>query len=494
MRVMTVQIGDLIREEQPSEEVAIVVAIASTASDGITADDFFLRKKFDGPGQRQFSGLAGLIEHFPTSFSYGTDFGVESVAVPFSHVYFLCNRNPGRAERLAVELAQKIERRWKAAIDPIVGARISFLEFSNALLDPLKVFFGAGIFIPPPNEQPVGTLEIEPLGRGIIQEPTLGETRRPAGLYRAQSALVFASMPGLAPAAVDLALAHPFMFFLAPGRSSLPPQRPLHAINLQHDGSHPGYKIRRNEPELEPDGDDIADEFVVSFEDNNAFLLRYRADIRPSRLRRCPRPGRLAITGVIEPRTNGKPVSHWWVDLDSDGIMIGSALASKARSVAVFKGNVHSYNWRAFARDRRSARDCRVERAPVQGGPAPHLHILRKLGAKPFGYLQRPSEPSWVSYRATPDKAESYSLDWLEFAVGVEMAFQREALTALSQLTEGADIMLGPADANWAVRAPNGVLYRELGAAKFRRVEEAPWRPGGELVLDPLVLTMLGDR
>jgi hypothetical protein len=481
-------IGDLVQDVEPDESLAIIQASASAKLGGISAAGLFTGNRFEVAGEKSFSGIASLLEHFHTCFTYGTDFGVESVAIPFSHVCVLCSNSPVKSERLEIELARKIEGRWKAAIDPATSARIAFLNSPEIERDNLKVCFGAGIFVPERDEQPVGSVEIEPLGDGPVQMPMFGDTSRPAGFYRAQGGLVFGSALGLAPASVDLGPSSPFLFFLGQGASALPPHRPLQAFSLQEDGSHPGYKIRRNEPRQEPDGDDIRDEFVVSFNDNDEFLMRYRADFRASRLRRRARSGRLAITGVIEPRTGRWPLSnHWWLDLDSEGLMTGSSLTPKARTIAVQYGAVHCYDWRMFAGDRKEARAYTVERATVR--ERPNLNILRRQDSEPFGFLQRPPEPRPVAFDAVREATDRYSLDWIDLAAGAEIAFRRQGLGSL--LGNRTDITLAQAGADWAVRAPGGILYRDSAGGEFSLYENIPWQQGGQIALGPIILTML---
>jgi len=484
-------IGDLIREFEPDESLALIHATATVRLGATSAADLFANCRFEVSDGQSFTGIASLLERFHTCFSYGTDFGVESVAVPFGHAFVVSGQGSSRSERLENEIARKIEKRWRAAIDPAIGARIAFLNGPRAERDDVKVYFGTGAFVPARGERPVGTVEIEPLGAGSAQIPVLGDTGRPAGLYRAQEALTFGSAQDLAPAFVDWPAREGFLFFLGRGSLSLPAYRPLQVLGLEKNGSHPDYRIRRNEPRHEPDGDDIEDEFVVSFRGDNEFLIRYRADARASRLRRRARPGRFAITGVVEPRRHQWPVSdHWWLDLDAESMMTGSSLAPKVRSIAVRQGAVHCYDWRSFSEDRKVARTYTLERAAVRGRG--ELGILRRQDSGPFGFLERPVEQKPVVFIAADDTTDPYSLDWIDFAAGAEIAFRREGLGSLWGVGyDQAEIVLAPAGADWSMRASGGVLYRASRDQEFEAFDEIPWSPGGQVALGPLILTML---
>jgi hypothetical protein len=483
-------IGDLIREFEPDEELALIHAQATARLSGTSAADLFTRCRFKVSDGQSFSGIAALLENFHTCFSYGTDFGVESVAVPFGHAFVVSSQSSNRSERLENEICRKIDERWKAAIDPATGARIAILNAPAAERDSIAVYFGTGAFVPDRGERPVGTVEIDPLGDRSLEIPVIGDTGTPAGLYRAQEALTFGSARDLAPAFVDWPTTEAFLFFLGRGPSSLPPYRPLQVLNLEKNGSHSGYKIRRNEPRHEPDGDDVEDEFVVSFNRNNEFLIRYRADVRASRLRRRARPGRFAITGIVEPHHGQWLVSdHWWLDLDAQSTMTGSSLVPKARSIAVRQGVVHCYDWRTFSEDRKIARTYRLERAAVRdrGG----LRILRRQDWEPFGFLERPAEQKRVVFVSGDETTDPYSLDWIDSAAGAETAFRREGLASLWGIGDSADIVVGPAGADWSFRAVGDVLYRASPDAEFEALAEIPWRPGGQIALGPLILTML---
>jgi len=483
-------IGDQIREFEPDEELALIHAQTTARLSGISAAELFTRCRFKVSDGQSFAGIASLLENFHSCFSYGTDFGVESVAVPFGHAFVVSSQGSSRSERLENEISRKIEERWKAAIDPATGARVAFLNASAVERDSIAVYFGTGAFVPDRGERPVGTVEIDPLGNEAREVPVIGGTGRPAGLYRAQEALTFGSTHDLAPASVDWPATDAFLFFLGRGPLSLPPYRPLQVLNLEKNGSHPGYKIRRNEPPDEPDGDDVTDEFVVSFKGNNEFLIRYRADVRASRLRRRPRPARFAITGIVEPYHGQWPVSdHWWLDLDAQSIMTGSSLVPKARSIAVRQEVVHCYDWRTFSEDRKIARAYRLERAPVRDHRS--LSILRRQDWGAFGFLERPTEQKQVVFVSGDETTDPYSLDWIDSAAGAETPFRREGLASLWGGGDSADIAVGPAGADWSIRASGGVFYRTSPDAEFEALAEIPWSPGGQIALGPLILTML---
>jgi hypothetical protein len=503
-------IGDLVLDNASPDEYALVKATASSWDGVVDARSLIRGTPFKGPDGKACKGLAALLEQYHGIFTYGTEVGgVESVAVPFSHVFLLPGNGAKPRERTRADIVRRMEDMWKRAIDPLLGARADFLsppdysagtEGEAGRTSPrLDVFFGSGVFVPPKGAHPAGRVEVEffdPDGARRGQSftplgPMIAHTERNAAFYIAQSALAFAVLPRTdspslpAPAVVRIPqLTAPVILLLAPGPSPSPSQ-PLQLTCLQ--GSHPGYAARRNMPPN--DGDDVADEFQVTFEQSTKLLVRYRADIRPSRLRRRHRPGRFAISGIIEPRAGHLPLpDHWWVDLDDEDVMLGSALVHKARSIAVRSGSVHCYDWEAFAEDRSKAALFSLE--SVAG-----LRMLRfKDDDRAFGYLERPAAPLPVSFdpKAAPDS--SYTLDWIDLTAAAEIDLEREGLGTRS-MANGPHVVLGANGSPTAVvRATGGILYRAGRDGIFERREEVPWQPGGQIVLEPFCLTMLPDE
>ena len=105
---------------------------------------------------------------------------------------------------VAADVQMKLDSLWRQYVDPIVGIRVALYRDAERDDGRLSLFLGQGIFLPTPDEKPIGRVEIALAdGSGQPVQPCLPDGR-PAGLYRGQSCLAMADSAERAPAICSL--------------------------------------------------------------------------------------------------------------------------------------------------------------------------------------------------------------------------------------------------------------------------------------------------
>ena len=168
------------------------------------------------------------------------------------------------------------------------------------------------------------------------------------------------------------------------------------------------------------------------FTQDTYFDVEVTADSRFSRLyRKPPAAGRyFEITGLRAPPDLRMAVERWWIDLDTEFMLVGTALRRRAYSVVVEDGNLTFYDWSELDFDKGRAAAFRLARG--SGGA-----ILRRSElsgtVSPFGYLAAPAAEMGARFEPEWSQVSGYHLDWLDFSGAVETVSGR--VLPLAQVT-----------------------------------------------------------
>jgi hypothetical protein len=506
-------VGDLI---PPSRRVVQrLLRFAGTAPGGVAAqNDFAEAELFEAPmpppqapwrpwRKRVAAGsatrrrsLIQLIETAHDMVEFGTQYGSDAVAVPFTHLVLLGAFTAPLERAARRQIEERLRETVGDYVDDLLGVRVLCRNDGDLAADALVLFFGRGVFVPQSGEQPQGEIviaEAGPDGAARSEPPLLSHDFEPApaGFYRGQSGLAFGGSPTRVAATCGLL---PFdessFFYLGPARddsTGLDLARPA-------EESAYFYDVRA----LPADDAEVA--FSIDCrhrETGERHLLTLRAsrDSRLSRLHRLPPAGRdyLEIAGIVAPQDPDDGVApRWWIDLDRDNRLIGVSGVGRATSVLYEHGRLTHYDWQDLRFKPEAARSHRLER--VKLNDARHL-VLRSAADAAFGYLALPQDGQAVTFQQDWwTQAGSYALDWLDFSGGVERA--SGGLQARGLAADAAQRWRGPRmpGADRARRGnPQGWMLRHPGDAGFRPMPSYDPVAGTELVVGPLVLRVPFD-
>jgi hypothetical protein len=444
--------------------------------------------------RRRADTLIAIMTRVHDADFFGTSEGIETIAVPFPHLVFLTDTRSDHYRRyVQPEIEDRLGRRWRDLVDPLVGIRAFFLTGTDTGQREVVVYFGRGIFVPRPGERQIGKVEIKAVAGGMPQEPCLpGGT--PAAFYRGQSALAFSPRESLAPATASLLPDEPWVFYLHGNDDRRGPPFLLEAQSRAEDSS-PSARPVVQPAETPPEGCDAS--FTILRGTDRVAEISVVEDARPSRLRRSAPKDRLAleIVGFVAPVSAGDlDVERWWLDLDRSGYLVASALRPKSVSIVCDGKALYLYDWMQLAEGGRV-------NARLRGVDTPRgsVTVLWSEPGRAFGFLFPPDRQMPVTFsepRHSPERASTspttYELDWLDFAGAAESSSgysERHAVLADQQF--GGQLhfpgLLDPAG------SVAGCLSRASAEQPFAARWEG-WKPAAELMIGSLVLRIVGPQ
>jgi hypothetical protein len=387
-----------------------------------------LRRLFRLPGSTrrhagaQFSLLAALNAASDVQI-YGTErFGLEAVAVAFGHVCIMADPaacDIGRFTNSAVRA--RIESELGPFVDPMLGVRASLHQARDLGEGRILAFFGRSVFVPGPEDQPVGRITIA--GTTETQpssEPHLPDDR-PAGLYRGQAALAFARTPVVAPATCEALPDSPVAFILSGGEAD-------------HDLALVGRDMTLADghgvaPSAQPlpiirsaacaANEDAAFEVLSAGSGARPVRVGATLDVRPSRLT-AERPGEacFAIDAIMAPAdTRARIVDRWWIDLDRRERLVASAMTGRATTVICTDDRLEVYDWRERRFDKQQTSRFELQRMRSDSG---RRMMLRRIDGRPFGFVAAPPKTIAASFDQRWWHHDLWALDWLDFAGAIE--------------------------------------------------------------------------
>jgi hypothetical protein len=439
-------IGDVVRADRAGGHVAR----ATWRGEPWTAAKFPNAQELWGAAKFEYNGRLWSLKELTVELSdrqkLGSDNeGIELRRVPYPHIALVARSFPSDSN-IQSDLGSCMKSTWgEGYIDPYKSCQVGLFPSSRAR-EPGTVLWGEGIFVPAPDELPIGDIDFSSfdVAKGVWStfEPiTIGTTATPAGLYRAQSALLFSGDPeatvGCNIWLRDGDFAPQFRLYGARSVSGDPGRIKLAPANIQSAR----YPI---EPEKIPGYDGG---FHVGQYTPIAFRLAYRLDNRSSRfLPDRPQRG-YAIVGLLAP---GGHVSRWWVNLDSKDKLVSSAMTQVERTLIVRGGTLERFNWHDTKRFKEMELASMIS---LEIGGRTRQALLFN---EPAGYLGAlPETPPPLLWVAGHKRA---SLDWLDFAGAAEVGrMRRRSGLAELQLTAGesdggntaggqssSDVLLGP--------------------------------------------------
>ncbi|TMI99524.1 MAG: hypothetical protein E6G97_21630 [Alphaproteobacteria bacterium] len=436
--------------------------------------------------RRETTSLISLVDTLHDTFVYGTRDGIESVAVPFSHLVLLSGGFYGDRGRAAGrQIHDEMEKYFGRYVDDLIGIRTLCQEAENVGENEILAFFGRGVFVPRPGEQPIGHVTLESQGRVAAAHPLMLAPQIPAAFYRGQGGVAFTFHPRTAPANSDVMSPDEYSFFyLGPSEDgSVEVELTWHPGSEPADAAGANYMVLR-----ESDAAAGADpSFVIRGLENEQALLRCGYDARASRLHGAPARGTAAlqIVGIVAPAENeARSIHRWWVDLDRRDRLRGGAWSRRASSILCEGDTVSRYDW--------------LNTRFVQGAPAYRLaetnvlgrnvKVLRAPEGMPFGYLVPPKMSQRAVFHELWWTHDGYALDWLDFSGGIETWSGATRGLAQDASEHGpATLMPGLQD----VRSGFGgadLLTRAPGANAFSSAWRGGWMPGTEFIVGPLML------
>src|SRR4051812_48220245 len=121
-----------------------------------------LRRSGRGIGLRpERYGILGLADRCNDVFRVGVGSAGAGVGGPYSHLTlvaaFPLSMNP---EDVAGDVQLKLDSLWRQYVDPIVGVRVALYRDPERDDGHLSLFLGQGVFVPSPDEQPIGRVEV----------------------------------------------------------------------------------------------------------------------------------------------------------------------------------------------------------------------------------------------------------------------------------------------------------------------------------------------
>jgi hypothetical protein len=374
-------------------------------------------------GGREFSLLAAL-NAVPDVQIYGTEqFGLEAVAVPFGHVAIIAEPNALDLGRLAMSAVRaRIEGEFGSFVDPMLGIRTALYQTDDAGEGRIFAFFGRAVFVPGPDDRPVGRITLEsqaPESALKRSEPRLPD-QRPAGLYYGQSGIAFARSSLSAPATSDVLPAEPIAFVLSAPEADQDialVARDMTLVGAEQQPSTASLPVIRPAAR-EPDEDAAFEVFAAH---GGERLLRVGAtfDTRHSRLmtdrsdEAC-----FAVVAVLAPAdTHNRVVDRWWIDLDRRDRLVASAMTCRATSVVCTDDRIEVYDWRERRFDQTQASRFELPRMGTERG---RRRMLRRLDGQPFGFVAAPAKTIAASFDQRWWHHDLWAFDWVDFAGAIE--------------------------------------------------------------------------
>lgn len=428
-----------------------------------------LRRRGWGVGLRpERYGILGLADRFNDVFRVGVGSAGAGVEVPYAHLALVAGfALPKNREDVAGDVQLKLDSLWRQYLDPIVGMRVALYPDTERDDGRLSLFLGQGVFVPSPEERPIGRVEVT-LAEGSAEpvEPTLPDGR-PAGLYRGQSCLAMADSAERSPAICNL-LDDPCHIYLLQFKHSNEWRAErvsggVHLLPLALDtiGAHETRPdVRGVEP---PEGYDCA--FEILRDGTHYLNVRVIRDIQGSALlnRRPPRADvAYEVIGLLAPdrRSFGRQIHRWWIDLDVEGRLIASASGTPAKTIIFAGGAAETYIWRTNRFQAGS--DPGIVAEPCRIGDRDRT-LVGRADRSALGFLIPPATSRNVGFDGITHGL--FQLDWLDYAGAVEPVL-------------GEPVRLAGASAS--ALADTGTI-QVPGAADASKLE-----PGRELFIGPL--------
>jgi hypothetical protein len=383
-----------------------------------------LRRSGRGIGLRpERYGILALADRFNDVFRVGVGSAGAGVEVPYSHLALVAGfpllMNP---VDVAADVQMKLDSLWRQYVDPIVGIRVALYRDAERDDGRLSLFLGQGIFLPTPDEKPIGRVEIALAdGSGQPVQPCLPDGR-PAGLYRGQSCLAMADSAERAPAICSLLDDRCHIYLLQFKQSNeWRSERVSGGVHLLPQaigtvGAHdPRPDVRGVTP---PEGYDCAFEIL---RDGTHYLdVRVIRDTQGSALLKHPPPKADVVYEVIgfltpDRRSFGRQIDRWWIDLDAEGSLIASASGTPAKTIIFAGGAAETYLWRTNRFQAGSDPAFFVEPCRIGGRDRT---FVGRADRKALGFLVPPATPRNVGFDGITGGL--FQLDWLDYAGAVE--------------------------------------------------------------------------
>lgn len=346
--------------------------------------------------------------------SYGAGNRLETIGVPFAHVV-LTGHDSLVAEQ--DRLRSHLQKTFGGYVDPLIGLRVRYFSPADPW-EPRAAFFGRGVFVPDPGEEPIGAVLVRPLRNGVpvgepvpVRLPPSGKDGPPAGFYRGQTSLAFARSGRHAPAVHGALPEDAVVFHLSPRRGIGRAHdtdlaffdRPL---ENQPDAAHRYMReaVRTGDPA------NPFRELDISVDGKPVFRLSYALDIRDSSLRSAsPGPWSLRVVGLVAP--SERLLHRWWIDLDSDGRLVSAAALDPARSIVCEGDSVSAYDWNRHRFEDQADWE-------IQSGPGGVSVLRPKNGHPDLGLIEPPTESCPVAFGG--GRSGLFALDWLDFTGAVQ--------------------------------------------------------------------------
>jgi hypothetical protein len=428
-----------------------------------------LRRSGRGIGLRpERYGILGLADRFNDVFRVGVGSAGAGVEVPYSHLALVAGfALPKNPEDVAGDVQLKLDSLWRQYVDPIVGIRVALYPDPERDDGRLSLFLGQGVFVPSPDERPIGRVEVTLAeGSGEPVEPSLPDGR-PAGLYRGQFCLAMADSAERSPAICSLLDDRCHIYLLQFKQSNeWRAERVsggVHLLPLALDtiGAHDTRPdVRGVEP---PEGYDCA--FEILRDGAHYLNVRVIRDTQGSALlKHRPRGTDVAyeVIGLLAPdrRSFGRQIDRWWLDLDAEGRLIASASGTPAKTIIFADGAAETYLWRTNRFQAASDPAFFVE--PCRIGDRDRT-IVGRADRSALGFLIPPATPRNVGFDGITRGL--FQLDWLDYAGAVEPVL-------------GEPVRLAAASAS---------LLADIATAQVPGVEDASkLEPGREFFIGPL--------
>jgi hypothetical protein len=396
-------------------------------------------------------GILGLADRFNDVFRVGVGSAGAGVEVPYPHLALIAGfpllMNP---EDVAGDLQLQLDSLWRQYVDPIVGMRVALYRDAERDDGRLALFLGQGVFLPTPDEKPIGRVEIALASdSGQSVEPCLPDGR-PAGLYRGQSCLAIADRAERAPATCSL-LDDPCHIYLLQFQHSNEwrDERVSGGVHLlpQAIGTVGAHDIRPDVRGIAPpEGYDCAFEIL---RDGTPYLnVRVIRDTQGSALLKHP-PGKEAIYEVIgllapDRRSFGRQIDRWWIDLDIEGCLISSASGATVKTIIFAGSAAETYLWRTNRFQAGSDPAFFVERCRIAGRDRT---FIGRADRKALGFLVPPPVSRNVGFDGVTNGL--FQLNWLDYAGAVEPVLGepvRFAAASASALEDSATAEVPSAD------------------------------------------------
>jgi hypothetical protein len=401
-----------------------------------------LRRRGGGIGLRpERYGIVGLVDRFNDVFRVGVGSAGAGVEVPYPHLALVAGfAFPKNREDVAGDVQLKLDSLWRRYLDPIVGIRVALYADRERDDGRLSLFLGHGVFVPSPDERPIGRVEVT-LAEGSAEpvEPTLPDGR-PAGLYRGQFCLAMADSAERSPAICSLLDDRSHIYLLQFKQSNewraerVSGGVHLLPLALDNIGAHDTRPdVRGVEP---PEGYDCA--FEILRDGMHYVDVRVIRDIRGSALlnQRPPTDVAYEVIGLLAPdrQSFGRQIHRWWIDLDAEGRLIASASGTPAKTIIFADGAAETYIWRTNRFQAGSDPAFFVEPCRIGGRDRT---LVGRADRSALGFLIPPATPRNVGFDGMTHGL--FQLDWLDYAGAVEPVLGEPVRLAAASASALAD-------------------------------------------------------